>query len=84
MGRLTSDRDTAAALQLLLQLSILADTLAELRVAHQRLHQARAARSAAHKLRLIAATQTSPATTSAPAHSSTIPRTATARTQRRL
>jgi hypothetical protein len=83
MGRLTGDRDTAAALQLLLQLSMLADTLADVREARQRLHQARAARSAAHRLRLIAATQTSPATPSAPAHDPTISRTAGARPPRR-
>jgi hypothetical protein len=54
MGRLTGDHDTAIALQLVLQMSILADTLADLREAQQRLHQARAARQAAEQLRGIA------------------------------
>lgn len=55
MGRLTGDQDTAAALQLVLQMSMLADNLADLRDAQQRLHQARAARHAASQLRAIAA-----------------------------
>lgn len=53
MGRLTRDEDTA--LQLVLQMSILADTLADLRDAQQRLHQARAARHAAEQLRIASA-----------------------------
>jgi hypothetical protein len=55
MGRLTNDHDTATALQLVLQMSILADTLADLREAQQRLHQAHAARHAAETLRGVAA-----------------------------
>jgi len=55
MGRLTGDKDTAAALQLVLQMSILADTLADLRESQRRLHQARAARQAAEALRGVAA-----------------------------
>jgi hypothetical protein len=55
MGRLTGDHDTAAALQLILQMSMLADNLADLREAQQRLHQARAARHAADQLRTVAA-----------------------------
>jgi hypothetical protein len=55
MGRLTHDQDTAIALQLVLQMSILADTLADLREAQQRLHQARSARHAAEQLRTASA-----------------------------
>jgi hypothetical protein len=54
MGRLTSDDDTAAALQLVLQMSVLADNLADLRESQQRLHQARAARHTANRLRNLA------------------------------
>ncbi|MDG4833054.1 relaxase/mobilization nuclease domain-containing protein [Solwaraspora sp. WMMD1047] len=46
-----TDRETAAALQLLLQIAKLADSLADLHDARRRLHQARAARSAAARLR---------------------------------
>ncbi|WP_249714705.1 relaxase/mobilization nuclease domain-containing protein [Rhizomonospora bruguierae] len=55
VGRLTSDDDTAAALQLVLRMSMIADNLATLREAQDRLHQARAARQAAESLRRIAA-----------------------------
>jgi hypothetical protein len=58
VGRLTGDHDTAAALQLLLQMSMLADNLADLRDAQRRLHQARAARQVAEQLRTIAASST--------------------------
>ncbi|GAB3849458.1 hypothetical protein GCM10029963_33880 [Micromonospora andamanensis] len=54
-GRLTSENDTAAALQLILRISMIADNLANLREAQDRLHQARAARQAADSLRTIAA-----------------------------
>jgi hypothetical protein len=47
MGRLTGDHDTTAALQLVLQLSALAENLADLRRSQQRLHQVRDARQAA-------------------------------------
>jgi hypothetical protein len=47
MGRLTSDEDATAALQLVFQLSALAENLADLRRSQQRLHQVRDARQAA-------------------------------------
>ncbi|GGM64876.1 hypothetical protein ACFFX1_54110 [Dactylosporangium sucinum] len=67
-GRITGDRDTAAALHLVLQLSRFADSLADLREAQQRLHQARTARQTAQQLRTIATTGTalSPADERAP------------------
>ncbi|GGM86402.1 relaxase/mobilization nuclease domain-containing protein [Dactylosporangium sucinum] len=65
-GRLTGDRDTAAALQLLAQLAKFADNLADLREAQQRLHQARAARHAAGRLHSIVARGTSPGLTGGP------------------
>lgn len=46
-GRLTGDHHTTDALQLMLHLAALAEHLAHLRQAQQRLHQARAARKAA-------------------------------------
>ncbi|MDG4784898.1 relaxase [Micromonospora sp. WMMD1102] len=55
VGRLTSDDDTAAALQLVLRMSMVADNLARLREAQGRLHQAQAARQAAEDLRELAA-----------------------------
>ncbi len=75
MGRLTGDNDTAAALQLVLQLSMLADNLADLREAQDRLHQARAARRAADKLRSIAAHGLGSAALSAAVGPTTWPRT---------
>jgi hypothetical protein len=51
MGTLSRDRDTVAALHLVLTLAALAESLADLREAQQRLHQARAARHAAGQLR---------------------------------
>jgi hypothetical protein len=51
MGRLTDDRESAAALQLVLQIALFADSLADLRYAQHRLHQAQAARGAAAQLR---------------------------------
>ena len=53
-GRLASDDDTAAALQLVLRMSMLAGNLANLREAQDRFHQAKAARLAAERLRMIA------------------------------
>ncbi|WP_347405066.1 relaxase/mobilization nuclease domain-containing protein [Micromonospora sp. WMMD1082] len=55
VGRLTGEDDTAAALQLVLRISMIADNLARLREAQGRLHQARAARQAAERLRETAA-----------------------------
>jgi hypothetical protein len=52
MGALSRDRDTAAALHLIYNLTGLAESLADLREAQDRLHQARAARHAAGQLRL--------------------------------
>ncbi len=49
-GRLTGDRDTTAALRLVLQLSAFAEHLANLRESQHRLHQARDARHAAWTL----------------------------------
>nr|WP_230416933.1 relaxase/mobilization nuclease domain-containing protein [Micromonospora tarapacensis] len=54
VGRLTSDDDTAAALQLVLRMSMIADNVATLREAQDRIHQARAARIVAERLRRIA------------------------------
>jgi len=58
-GRLTSTDDTTAALELVLQIAALADTLADLRRAQQRLHQARdALRCAEHLRALVTSTGT--------------------------
>jgi hypothetical protein len=51
MGALSRDRDTLAALHLVYMLAALAESLADLREAQDRLHQARAARHAAGQLR---------------------------------
>ncbi|MDQ7905979.1 relaxase [Phytohabitans sp. ZYX-F-186] len=51
MGSLSRDRDTVAALHLVLTLAALAESLADLREAQHRLAQARAARHAAGQLR---------------------------------
>src|SRR5690606_13661252 len=56
MGRISGDRDTQALLVLMFDLARLADTLAALRSAQERYHQAQAALRAATTLR--AATQT--------------------------
>src|SRR5690606_32443908 len=58
MGRLSGDKDTFAMLVLLLELARLADTLASLRQAQQRLHQAESALRAAETLRATAASTT--------------------------
>ena len=55
MGRVSGDEDTWAVLKLVLELARLGDTLAWLREAQQRLHQAQAARTAAALLRAQAA-----------------------------
>ncbi len=54
MGRVSGDEDTLAALRLVLDLAALSDTLAHLREAQQRWHQAQAARAAAAALRAAA------------------------------
>lgn len=54
VGRLTGDRDTAAALLLLYHLAALAEHVADLRETQQRLHQVRDARYAAQRLRALA------------------------------
>ncbi len=51
MGALSLDRDTMAALHLIYTLAALAETLADLREAQDRLHQAQAAHHAAGQLR---------------------------------
>lgn len=51
MGALSRDQDTVAALHLTYVLAALAETLADLREAQHRLHQARAAQHAARQLR---------------------------------
>lgn len=51
MGTLSRDRDTVAALRLVYTLAALAEHLADLREVQDRLHQARAARRAAERLR---------------------------------
>jgi hypothetical protein len=56
MGRASGNEDTLAALRLVLDLAALGDTLARLREAQQRLHQAEAARDAAAALRAAATT----------------------------
>jgi len=66
MGRLTSNEDTVAALQLVLQLAALAEHLADLRHSQQRLHQLRDARRAADTLRERAS--------ATPDHASSLPR----------
>ncbi|MFV2101832.1 relaxase/mobilization nuclease domain-containing protein [Micromonospora sp. LOL_024] len=53
-GRLSNDDDTAAALQLVLRVSMIANNLAILREAQDRIHQASAARLAADRLQAIA------------------------------
>ncbi|MFY1633744.1 relaxase/mobilization nuclease domain-containing protein [Solwaraspora sp. WMMB335] len=73
-GRLTSEDDTTAALQLILRLSMIADNLANLREAQDRLHQAQAARQAAENLRAVAANA---ATALAGARAGTVPAPAT-------
>jgi hypothetical protein len=56
MGRISGKEDTLAALRLVLDLAALGDTLAQLRDAQQRWHQAQAARDAAQALRAAAIT----------------------------
>jgi hypothetical protein len=51
IGAASRDQDTTAALHLIYTLAALAETLADLRQAQDRLHQARAARQAAGQLR---------------------------------
>jgi hypothetical protein len=72
MGRISGNDDTLAALRLVLDLAALGDTLAHLRDAQQRLHQAQAARDAAAALRTAVTTTgplvTPPATAAATAN----------------
>jgi hypothetical protein len=56
MGRISGNDDTLAALRLVLDLAAFGDTLAHLRDAQQRLHQAHAARDAATALRAAVTT----------------------------
>ncbi|MFK3984515.1 relaxase/mobilization nuclease domain-containing protein [Micromonospora sp. NPDC050397] len=80
-GRLTSEDDTTAALQLVLRMSMIADNLANLREAQERLHQAQAARQAAEYLHTIAANATA---TSAGVRAGAVPgRTSSGRRQQR-
>jgi hypothetical protein len=58
MGRISGDADTRAALALLLDLARLADAIAALRVAQQRVHQAESALAAARTMRAAAAAST--------------------------
>jgi len=67
MGRLVDDRGTALALQLIADMAEFAETLAELRTAQTRHHQAAAARLAAEQLRALAATAPTGTSTSSPA-----------------
>ncbi len=60
-GQLSDDHAVFAMLRMILDLSLLADALAELRDAYQRLHQARAARTAARLLRGAAGRAANPA-----------------------
>ncbi len=66
-GRLSDDKALFAMLRLIVNLSLLADALAELRESQQRLHQARAARTAARLLRAAADAPAGPAPTVAEA-----------------
>jgi hypothetical protein len=66
MGRLAGDDDTAAALQLVLQLAALAENLANLRESQQRLHQVRDARHVAEQLRSSSRAQPARGTVQAP------------------
>jgi hypothetical protein len=50
MGRLTDDKDSAAALFLIYHMAALAEHLADLRETQQRLHQVRDARRAVERL----------------------------------
>ena len=59
-GRLADDKAWFAMLRLIVKLSLLADALAELRDSQQRIHQARAARTAARLLRAAADAPTGP------------------------
>lgn len=74
MGRLTDDHDTAAALQLVLQIAMFAENLADLRESQNRLHQARSARRTAEQLRTIAAAGPTTAPHRHPAAGPDIPR----------
>ena len=67
-GKISDEPTVLATLRLILTLSLLADALADLREAQHRLHQARAARAAAHLLRATTEppTGTKPATATAP------------------
>ena len=60
-GHLADDPAVLAMLRLIVNLSLLADALAELRESQQRIHQARAARAAARLLRAAADTPADPA-----------------------
>lgn len=60
-GQLSNDKALFAMLRLIVNLSLLADALAELRESQRRLHQARAARTAARLLRAVADAPEGPA-----------------------
>lgn len=62
-GRLSDDKALFATLRLIVNLSLLADALAELRESQRQLHQARAARTAARLLRAVADAPAGPAPT---------------------
>jgi hypothetical protein len=61
-GRLSDDKALFAMLRLIVNLSLLADALAELRESQQRIHQARGARTAARLLRAAADAPAGPPT----------------------
>ena len=68
MGSISRDQDTMAALHLVYTLATFAESLADLREAHDRLHQAQAARTAARQLRSCTAPPAAgPTPTTAPA-----------------
>jgi MobA/VirD2-like, nuclease domain len=73
MGAISHDRDTMAALHLLYTLAALAENLADLRDAQHRLHQARAARTAAAYLRAAAPPPAAPTASPAPGPSRVVP-----------
>ena len=75
-GRLRDDKALFAMLRLIVNLSLLADALAELRESQRRIHQARAARAAARLLRAAADAPAGPLPTAAEVEPLTGPLTA--------
>lgn len=76
LGRVSGDEDTYAALRLILDLAALGDTLADLRAAQTRWHQAQAAHAAAAALRSAVTTSTPLVTLPATLAATPLPTTA--------